>query len=102
MVRHIVLFAYKEIARLDDIKELHRRFTALPGLIKEIEAFEWGINISPENLNEGYTDAYVLTFGNLQRRDSYLIHPDHQAFSAFAGPLLEKVLVFDYETEGTF
>ncbi len=99
MIRHIVLFNYSENAEKEKLEELHARFAALKGMIPEILGFEWGVNISPENLNLGFTDGYVLSFAGTKERDSYLVHPDHKAFSAYAGPLLEGVLVFDYEAE---
>ena len=96
MIRHIVLFSYRQEAKKEDLQILHKKFTSLTKRISEISEFEWGVNMSPENLNRGLTDGYVLSFSDSEKRDSYLVHPDHKAFSEFAGPLLEKVLVFDY------
>ena len=96
MVKHIVLFAYKDGADQESLKELHKRFTALPNLIPEVKGFEWGVNMSPENQNQGLTDGYVLTFKDAESRDAYLIHREHKIFADFAGPMIEKVLVFDY------
>jgi hypothetical protein len=39
-----------------------------------------------------------LTFDSEKGRDVYLPHPDHKAFGAIVGPVLEDVMVFDYWT----
>jgi hypothetical protein len=95
-LRHVVLFGFKPGAREAQIDELVTRFRALHGLVPDIDAFEWGTNSSPEGLSHGHSHAFTLTFASDAARDGYLVHPDHQAFVKFAGPLLEKSLVIDY------
>jgi len=99
MVRHLVLFAFKEEADSDKVESLNRHFRTLPSLIPEIRKFESGSDISVENKHHGFTRGYVLTFDGTEERDRYLVHPDHRAFSDQAGPLLKDVLVFDYEPD---
>jgi len=99
MIKHIVLFSYKKEAPAEQLTALHEKFSTLPSQIPEILHFESGKNMSPENLHHGFTDAYVLSFKGEKERDHYLVHPDHKAFSEFAGPLLKEVLVFDYPAE---
>ena len=61
-------------------------------------AFEHGVNNSPENLNQGFTHVYQLTFVNAAARDTYLPHPAHKAFGALLGTLgvLDAAFVVDY------
>ncbi len=98
-LRHVVLFKFKEGTSDLDIQKVEEAFSSLPSKIKEIKAFEWGLNNSPENLNKGFSHGFLLTFDSEKGRDVYLPHPDHKAFSALVGPLLEDVMVFDYWTE---
>ena len=52
---------------------------------------------SPEGLNRGHTYACLLTFENMQARDAYLPHPDHQEFGKnHLSPIVQDILVFDY------
>ncbi len=95
-LRHIVLVGFKPGAAEDQIAELVARFRALKDLIPGIEDFECGIDSSPEGKNEGHTHCFMLTFGSEAARDAYLPHPSHQAFVAWARPLIEKGLVVDY------
>ena len=97
-LRHLVLFKFKETASSADIIKVEKAFANLPSKIEEINGFEWGINISPENLNKGFTHGFLLTFSSEEDRDIYLPHPDHKAFGMIIKPILEDVLVVDYWT----
>ena len=90
------MFKFKEGTSAEDIKKVEEAFAALPGKIKEIKEFEWGINNSPENHDKGYTHCFLLTFDSEEGRAVYLPHPDHQEFGKLVGPLLEDVHVIDY------
>src|SRR6185295_2271627 len=96
MLRHVVLFKFKDSATTAQIQEVENAFKALPSKIKEIKGFEWGTNNSPENLNQGLTHCFFLSFENEKDRDAYLPHPAHKAFGKLLGPYLDKVVVVDY------
>jgi hypothetical protein len=99
MLRHAVLFKFKDSSTPEDIKKVEVAFRRLPSQIKEINSLEWGTNNSPENLNQGFTHMFFLTFKTEADRASYLPHPAHKAFGGVLGPHLDKVLVLDYWTE---
>jgi len=99
LLRHVVLFSFKAGSTPDQIKAVETAFAALPQKIKEVKAFEWGINNSPENLNQGFTHCFFVSFASEEDRAVYLPHPDHQAFVAVLKPVLDKVLVIDYWTK---
>jgi Stress responsive A/B Barrel Domain len=96
MLRHVVLFKFKDGTSADDIKKVEDAFRALPSKIKEIKGFEFGTNNSPENLNQGFTHSFFLTFNSEKDRATYLPHPAHKAFGEVLKPHLDKVLVIDY------
>jgi hypothetical protein len=96
VLRHVVLFKFKDASTKDDIKKVEDAFRALPSKIKEIKSLEWGLNNSPENLNNGFTHCFFLTFASEADRAAYLPHPAHKAFGSTLGPHLDKVLVIDY------
>ena len=64
--------------------------------LKLIKKIEYGTNNSPEQLNQGLTHCFLLTFKSEADRDAYLIHPIHKEFGKLVGPQLDKVTVFDY------
>lgn len=95
-LRHVVLFSFKETSSEKDIENVVHAFEALPSKIKQIKSLEWGLNNSPEKLNEGLTHAFILTFSTEKDRDDYLVHPDHQTFGKLVGPHIGKVVVVDF------
>jgi len=99
VLRHVVLFKFKDSATPEDVKKVEAAFADLPGKLPLIKGYEWGKNNSPENLNQGLTHCFLLTFSNEKDRDAYLIHPDHKAFGKILGPYLDKVTVVDCWTE---
>jgi Stress responsive A/B Barrel Domain len=96
LLRHVVLFAFKPTATRTDIAKIEAAFAALPRQIREVRGFEWGTNVSPENLANGFTHCFVVTFADAAGRDAYLPHPAHKAFVAMAGPSIDKALVVDF------
>lgn len=99
LLRHVVLFKFKETSTAADIKKVEDAFRALPSKITAIKALEWGTNNSPENLAQGFTHCFFVSFASEKDREIYLPHPDHKAFGQVLRPHLDKVLVIDYWTE---
>jgi hypothetical protein len=95
-VRHVVLFKFKDGTTAAQIKEVEDAFRALPSKVPQIESFEWGTNMSPEKLDQGFTHCFLLTFRTAKDRDAYLPHPAHKAFGKVLRPYLDKVLVIDF------
>ena len=96
MLRHVVLFSFKASAGRAEVAEIEAAFARLPQQIDLIRAYEWGTNVSPEGIDQGFTHCFLLTFTSAADRDAYLVHPAHQAFVAGLQPVLEKALVIDY------
>ena len=99
LLRHVVLFKFKETSTAADIKKVEDAFRALPSKISVIKSLEWGTNNSPENLAQGFTHCFFVTFATEKDRDIYLPHPEHKAFGKVLSPHLDKVLVLDYWAE---
>ena len=100
VLRHVVLFKFKEDATEAQIKEIEDKFMALPKSIPVILDFEWGINDSPEDFHQGFTHCYLLSFKSENDRDKvYTVHSEHKAFVSSLQPYLEKVFVVDYWTK---
>ena len=96
VVRHVVLFKFKDSASPDQVKAVEEKFRALKSRIPQIMDLEWGTNVSPENHAQGFTHCFFLTFKDAAARDAYLPHPAHKEFGGSLGPVLDKVLVVDY------
>jgi len=96
MLRHVVMFKFQDKAKPADIKKVEDAFRALQRKIPLIKDFEWGVNNSPEKLNDGLTHCFFVTFSSTKDRDAYLIDPAHKAFVEILKPYLEKATVLDY------
>jgi lysophospholipase L1-like esterase len=95
-LRHVVLFKFKPEVTVAEVQEVVTAFAALKGKIQEVEDFEWGTDVSVENLAAGFTHCFFVTFQDSAARDAYLPHPAHQEFVKLVGPRIDKVLVVDY------
>ena len=98
VLRHVVLFKFKETSTAADIEKIVTAFGELPAKIPAIHAFEWGTDNSPEGLQQGLTHCFFITFASEADRDAYLPHPAHKAFVDLVGPHVDKVTVVDYWT----
>lgn len=98
VLRHMVLFKFKDSTSGTKITEIQEAFSALPEKISEIHDYEWGLNNSPEGLDKGFTHCFFITFKSEADRTAYLPNPDHQAFVALLEGSIEDVLVVDYWT----
>lgn len=96
---HVVSFKFKESATKEQIKQVEDAFLGLKKTIKEIKAYQWGTNVSPEKHDKGFTHGFILTFTSEKDRDAYLVHPDHKQFGKLVGPVLADVFVIDFWTQ---
>lgn len=99
MLRHVVLFKFKDSATPAQIKKVEDAFRKLPSKLKEIKGFEWGTNNSPEGLSQGFTHVFFVSFDSEADRAVYLPHAEHKAFVKVLEPHLDKALVVDYWTK---
>ncbi|WP_061035399.1 MULTISPECIES: Dabb family protein [Vibrio] len=97
MVRHILLIKFKASAASDKIQQLRALFEAMPTKVEGVTDVEWGLNNSPEGKNKDYTHAVMMTFADEAGRQNYLPHPEHDVLKEVFRPLLEDIIVFDYE-----
>ena len=96
VMRHVVLLKFKEDANSEQIRSVETEFRALKSRIPSVQSLEWGTNVSPEGLAQGFTHCFFVTFADAKARDAYLPHQAHQDFVTILRPVLDKVLVIDY------
>ena len=94
--RHVVFFKFKDSATPAEVQGIENAFTELVKKVSTVTAFEWGTNVSPEGLNDGFTHCFLVTFKDKAGLEIYLPHPEHAAFVAKLKPLLEKACVLDF------
>ena len=95
--RHVVLFKFKDSTSEATVQAIEMAFRELCRELSFVVDFEWGRNNSPENLNNGFSHCFLLTFANEQDRDRYLPHPAHVEFCKnYLDANLDGVCVVDY------
>ena len=99
ILRHVVMFKFKDGTTNEQIREIENAFCALPSKIDAIHDLEWGTDVSVENRSEGFTHCFIVTFLSETDRAKYIPHPEHKKFGEILGPYLDKVLVVDYWTK---
>src|SRR5688572_22546527 len=62
LLRHVVMFQFKPTSSEADVQSVVNEFRALPSKISQIADFEYGTNNSPEQLSEGLTHIFLVTF----------------------------------------
>lgn len=111
-VRHMVMFQFKPTTTVAERREVTQRFKALLSLSRRpdgtpvISTLETGPQNSGENADFGLEYGYLASFKSEGDRNFYVgrpivqgvghFDPAHDAFKAFAGPYLAKVVVFDF------
>lgn len=99
MIQHCVFLRFKAATSEAEKQAIYDAIAALKEVVPGMLEFRSGPNISPEGLNGGYLDGFIITFEDAAVRDYYLNHPDHIAVgdrivTATDGGL-SGVLVFD-------
>lgn len=99
LLRHVVVFKFKKETTQEQLREIENAFAALPDKINVIHDFEWGTDVSVENLHQGFTHCFLVTFKSEADRATYLPHPEHRNFVDLIKPHLEKAFVVDFWTQ---
>lgn len=99
MIRHVLLFSLKNETTDSAVKKLKNAFLKMPYFIDGVVSVEWGVNNSPENKNEGYCYCVLMTFRDEAARNAYLPHPVHIKLKDIFVPLLNKIVVLDYDKD---
>lgn len=95
-VKHVVLIGFKDGTGEDILASLIEGYQALLDAIPEMKAFEYGTDMSIENLHKGYTHCFITTFASAADRDVYVEHPAHQAYVKELLPNIADILVLDF------
>ena len=96
LLRHVVLFKFKDDASPAQVTAIEEAFRALPSQIPEIVDFEWGTDVSNEGKHQDFTHCFLVSFADDAGREVYLPHPAHKAFVDLLLPSLDKGTVVDF------
>src|SRR5437762_2133629 len=77
VLRHVVLYKFKDGLPQQQLQEVIDAFSLLPKKIDTVIGFEHGPNVSPEGKSDGLTYCFCVTFRDEKGRAVYLEHPAH-------------------------
>ena len=101
MIRHCVFYRFRNGVSADERAEIHAGLAALVGQIDGLLRCDFGPNVSPEGLAQGFNHGFVMDFVDAAARDAYLPHPAHKAAGSKLVAALEGgrdgLIVFDIE-----
>lgn len=95
-LKHIVLFTFKSGSSAASVDSVVKAFNHLYGTVPQVKKMEWGLNMSPEHLDQGFTHCFALTFNSEKDLADYQQHPAHKAFQTILKPHMDRVFVVDY------
>lgn len=101
MIQHCVFLRFKASIQDAEKQALYDAIVALKEFVPGMLDVKYGPNVSPESLNGGFVDGFMVTFEDAMVRDYYLAHPEHLAVGdrivkACDGGL-SGIMVFDME-----
>ncbi|XP_015074480.1 stress-response A/B barrel domain-containing protein HS1 [Solanum pennellii] len=99
VVKHILLAKFKDGIPPEQIDQLIKQYANLVNLVEPMKAFQWGKDVSIENLHQGFTHVFESTFDSLEGVAEYIAHPVHVEYANTLLPQLEKFLIIDYKPQ---
>lgn len=100
MIRHCVFVRFRDTCGRAERDALLDALAALQGVLPGMVGFGRGSNASPEGLDQGFGEGFLIDFLDATARDAYLEDPRHRAIGArlvaAAEGGLAGLLVFDF------
>jgi hypothetical protein len=103
LIRHCVFLRFRaEVTRAERLA-IYDAIAALKQRIAGMIDVQAGANASPEGLDKGFAEGFIVTFENAASRDAYLVDEEHAKVGARIVAAVEGgidgVFVFDLETD---
>jgi hypothetical protein len=96
MIRHVVMFRWKEGVDDAHVEATRAALSRLPGLISQIVTYAYGPDLGIAAVNFDF--AVTAQFASAEDFVAYRDHPDHQAFVAtFIAPFAADRFAVQFE-----
>ena len=95
MIKHVVMWKFKEENKEENMKKAKQILLALPAMIPEIKKMEVHFDISHK---ESSMDLMLDTeFESVEAMNTYAVHPEHVKVAGFIRGVVESRVVLDAE-----
>jgi hypothetical protein len=99
MIRHCVFVKFRPEINDAQRADIYAGLNALVGQIDGLLSAQFGPNVSPEGLAQGFNNGFIMDLAEEAARDRYLVDPAHKAAGAKLVAALEGgrdgLIVFD-------
>ena len=98
-VIHMVFFKWKDGVTPEQAEDIGRKLVALKDKVPGVVSLTYGRQNSPEaaTKGKGFNAGLTVIFVDAAARDAYLPNADHQAVVTVLKPLLDDLVVMDYD-----
>lgn len=101
MIRHILLYKFREDASAETIQALASKFLECEEKLPGVEKVEHGPNVADNrDLSRGFNYCFLMTFKDMTGISEYIASQEHDEIVKLDKPISEGFLVFDMEVEG--
>ncbi|MEM7302351.1 MAG: Dabb family protein [Pseudomonadota bacterium] len=101
MIHHIVLTRYKSDVTEEEKQGLYAKLDAIVQRLEGAISGSYGRSVSPEGLENGFLDGFVIDFASKDAVNEYLVDEEHKVVGAEIASRLEGgtdgLVVFDIE-----
>ncbi len=98
MIRHILLFKFKENTPREAISKIMDKFNECKEKISGLKSIQSGENISSKkHLSQGFTYCVIMTFESQDELLGYNKLDEHKEAQELQKPYVEEILVFDVD-----
>ncbi len=95
MIKHVVMWKFKEENKEENMNKAKEILLALPPIISEIKKMNVYFDIGHKDMS---MDLMLDTeFESLEALETYTVHPEHQKVSKFIRSVIESRVVIDSE-----
>ena len=95
MIKHVVMWKFKEENKAENLIKAKEMLLALPALIGELKKMEVHFDITHSDMSmDMMLDTEFLTVEDM---NAYAVHPEHLKVSAFVRSVVESRVVLDCE-----
>ena len=95
-IKHFGMFQFKAGVTDEKIAQCFDAMRAMQGKVDGLLDVACGAyDENEEQLHDGFTHGFVMSFDSRESRDAYLPHLEHERFKEIAIPCIERATVFD-------
>lgn len=104
MIKHIVLFMFKDDAEPEEIAAIFQHFTVLQQVNSAIRSYTFGqYNGCATMPNHGFNYGFEMEFANEEDRDHFMENPEHLSIAPRIYAMLKdganSIMAFGYDTD---